>query len=48
MEWADELARWPETPGKWMKYFETATDQRDSRMLCRVEYFLISTLGGRV
>jgi len=20
--WTDELERWPETPGKWMKYFE--------------------------
>ena len=39
-DWTNELALWPETPGKWMKYFETATDQRNSRMLCRVEYFL--------
>lgn len=33
--WVDELAAWPETPGRWMKYFEGA-----SRQLCRVEDFL--------
>ena len=22
--WTDELAEWPETPGRWMKYFEPA------------------------
>ena len=37
--WARELAAWPETPGKWMKYFEAAVDGRDDRMLCRVECF---------
>jgi hypothetical protein len=37
--WTDELAAWPETPGKWMKYFERSA--RDgSRQLCRVEDFL--------
>ena len=45
VEWTDELAGWPETPGKWMKYFETSTDPPDSRMLCRVEYFLDFHLG---
>ena len=38
-EWADELIRWPETPGKWMKYFETSP-LTGERMLCRVENFL--------
>jgi len=33
--WTDELERWPETPGRWMKYFEGP-----ERMLCRVEDFL--------
>ena len=33
---ADELAAWPETPGKWMKYFEPGP----ARLLCRVEAFL--------
>jgi hypothetical protein len=35
--WVDELARWPETPGKWMKWFEK-TDR--GRQLCRVEDFV--------
>ncbi len=33
--WVEELERWPETPGRWMKYFEG-----DERRLCRVEDFL--------
>jgi ectoine hydroxylase-related dioxygenase (phytanoyl-CoA dioxygenase family) len=38
-EWTDQLAEWPETPGKWMKYFETG-ETGDQRMLCRVENFI--------
>lgn len=34
--WTEELERWPETPGRWMKYFEPG----DARLLCRVENFL--------
>ena len=34
--WTEELAAWPETPGKWMKYFEPGP----ARLLCRVENFL--------
>lgn len=34
--WTDELAAWPETPGKWMKYFEPGAE----RLLCRVEDFI--------
>ena len=34
--WTDELGSWPETPGKWMKYFEPGP----GRLLCRVENFL--------
>jgi hypothetical protein len=34
--WTDELERWPETPGKWMKYYEPGA----ARLLCRVENFL--------
>jgi hypothetical protein len=34
--WTDELERWPETQGRWMKYFEPG----DARLLCRVENFL--------
>jgi ectoine hydroxylase-related dioxygenase (phytanoyl-CoA dioxygenase family) len=35
--WVDELASWPETPGKWMKWYEK-TDR--GRQLCRVEDFV--------
>jgi hypothetical protein len=35
--WVDELAAWPETPGKWMKWYEVSNGQRQ---LCRVEDFL--------
>ncbi|TAL61740.1 MAG: phytanoyl-CoA dioxygenase family protein [Legionella sp.] len=37
-QWCDELTSWPETPGKWMKYFET--NQLAARQLCRVENFI--------
>lgn len=36
--WCDELTSWPETPGKWMKYFEQ--NQLNQRQLCRVENFI--------
>jgi hypothetical protein len=36
--WADDLERRPETAGKWMKYFERASD--GARQLCRVENFI--------
>ena len=36
--YADELMSWPETPGKWMKYFETTP--AGDKQLCRVENFL--------
>lgn len=38
--WTQELESWPETAGRWMKYFETSTDGSNPRMLCRVENFL--------
>lgn len=37
-QWCDELTSWPETPGKWMKYFEK--NQLAERQLCRVENFI--------
>lgn len=37
-KWCDELTDWPETPGKWMKYFEI--NIHGERQLCRVENFL--------
>ena len=36
--WCQELQDLPETPGKWMKYFETSINQ--DRNLCRIENFL--------
>jgi ectoine hydroxylase-related dioxygenase (phytanoyl-CoA dioxygenase family) len=36
--WCDELTSWPETPGKWMKYFEK--NEKNERQLCRIENFL--------
>ena len=39
-QWTDDLLSWPETPGKWMKYFESSSNGSDSRLLCRVENFL--------
>jgi hypothetical protein len=35
--WVEQLAAWPEAPGKWMKWYEQAGD---ARQLCRVEDFL--------
>ncbi len=35
--WIEELQGWPETPGRWMKYFERGTE---ARQLCRVEDFV--------
>ncbi|CEK10569.1 phytanoyl-CoA dioxygenase family protein [Legionella hackeliae] len=36
--WCDELTALPETPGKWMKYFET--NSQGQRQLCRIENFI--------
>jgi 2-aminoethylphosphonate dioxygenase len=35
--WVDELAAWPEQPGKWMKWYEKGAQ---GRQLCRVEDFV--------
>ncbi len=40
VSWTEELQSWPETPGKWMKYFETPPQNKSKRLLCRVENFL--------
>lgn len=34
-QWTDEVQAWPETAGKWMKYFET--DAAGTRILNRIE-----------
>ena len=39
-QWTQEMTDWPETAGKWMKYFESSEDGSKDRMLCRIEYFL--------
>ncbi|MEC8023169.1 MAG: phytanoyl-CoA dioxygenase family protein [Myxococcota bacterium] len=36
-QWVDELESWPEVPGRWMKYFESANES--ARVLCRMENF---------
>jgi 2-aminoethylphosphonate dioxygenase len=36
--WVDDLRERPETPGKWMKYFERSHE--GERQLCRVENFI--------
>jgi 2-aminoethylphosphonate dioxygenase len=35
--WVEELAGWPEAPGKWMKWYENVSS---GRQLCRVEDFV--------
>lgn len=40
IQWTDDLTGLPETPGKWMKYFETSTLEKGRRILCRMENFL--------
>lgn len=37
-KWVNELTAWPETPGKWMKYFEKGP--KGERQLCRIENFI--------
>lgn len=37
--WSSEIESWPETPGKWMKYFEYDR-KTNQRLLCRIENFL--------
>ncbi len=38
-EWTDEVAAYPEAPGKTMMYFEESQDD-GSRILCRIENFV--------
>jgi len=38
-QWTDEVAARPETPGKYMMYFEDSQDD-GSRILCRIENFV--------
>src|SRR5947209_8177805 len=38
--WTDEIASWPETPGRWMRYYERRRGVADERILARVENFM--------
>jgi hypothetical protein len=38
--WTEDLQHRPETPGKWMKYYEAPVDNPEGKQLCRVEDFL--------
>jgi hypothetical protein len=38
--WTDEIAAWPDTPGRWMRYYERAPGAPSGRSLARVENFL--------
>lgn len=40
VSWVEDLEARPETPGKWMKYFEAGEGEDSSRMLCRIEDIL--------
>jgi 2-aminoethylphosphonate dioxygenase len=38
IKWTNDIEIWPETPGKWMKYFEST--KLNKKQLCRIENFL--------
>ena len=38
--WTDEVASWPEVPGKWMRYYERREGEPNAKMLARVENFV--------
>ena len=38
--WTDEIASWPETPGKWMRYYERPKDSPGTKLLARIENFM--------
>lgn len=38
-EWTEEVANYPEVPGKYMMYFEKSQLQNGDRILCRMEDF---------
>ena len=40
VRWTDELAAWPEVPGKWMRYYERRRGAPETRMLARIENFV--------
>ena len=38
-QWVTDLFAWPDTPGKWMKYYEKS-NLTNEQLLCRVENFI--------
>src|SRR5213079_933836 len=38
--WTDEIATWPEVPGRWMRYYERRAGDPRARMLARIENFV--------
>ena len=38
--WTEELASWPETPGKWMRYYERSRSGDHAKQLARIENFM--------
>jgi hypothetical protein len=38
--WTDEIADWPEVPGKWMRYYERRAGDPSTKQLARVENFM--------
>ena len=40
LTWTDELAAWPEVPGKWMRYYERRAGEAGTKMLARIENFV--------
>jgi len=38
--WTEEVAAWPETPGRWMRYYERAGADPAAKLLARVENFV--------
>jgi hypothetical protein len=40
VRWTDEVAAWPEVPGRWMRYYERRKDAPAERLLARIENFM--------
>jgi hypothetical protein len=38
--WTDEIAAWPELPGRWMRYYERREGAPGGKMLARIENFV--------
>src|SRR5204862_6890437 len=37
--WTDEIATWPEVPGRWLRYYERRAGDPRARMLAPIENF---------